>query len=93
MNYFRSINLVITLGLLQIFTSCGISQQEYDELKEENELLKTELESCLYGAEKLLSQLVIAFEEEDFPQSKSLFNEIQQRHPHSEHYNEAKQIL
>ena len=72
--------------------SCGPSQDEYDALKKKNEKLKAELDECRHGAEKLHSQMKIAFEKENFVECKSIYSEMEKRHPESEYFEKVKSI-
>lgn len=47
--------IIIGLVGLIFFASCGVSQVDYDKLKSENGLLKTELDECKSGAEKVIA--------------------------------------
>ena len=51
---------ILTIGLLMavLFGCDGVSKNEYETLKAENEKLKQEIEDLKFGPDKLLSQVV-----------------------------------
>ncbi|WP_236979941.1 hypothetical protein [Membranihabitans maritimus] len=92
-------NYSFLLPLALFILSCGPSQSELDQLKKENQVLqtkieevKTELEDCKFGAEKLFEQIRVAYEKEDFMRSKRLFKKIENRHPETKYFTQAKAI-
>ncbi len=47
---------ILSLTILIYLSSCGVSQKEYDDLKNENEKLRTELDELKNGPDRLLSE-------------------------------------
>jgi hypothetical protein len=93
------ITLIGTTLLIAIIQGCGPSQSEYDTIKEENKKLqsnladvKQELDECKHGAEKLHAKMKRDFENENFSSCKSIFSEMENRHPDSELFSEVKSI-
>ena len=82
---------LITLTVFMI-SACGPSQSEYNALVEENQQLKIELDDCKFGSDKLFAQMKIAFDQEDFSTCKTVFSEIETKHPQSNEYAEAKKL-
>lgn len=54
--------------------------------------LETQLDECMNGSDKLLARLNVAFDEKNYNLSKSIFEEIKNRHPESAEYEKAVQI-
>ena len=73
-------------------TSC-VSQSDYDKLKKENEILKTELNELKFGADKLLTQAKTQIESKDFVSAQQALETLIQKHPKSEQVKEAKLLL
>lgn len=86
MKYFPSI---LSLVLL----SCGIPEAEYNKVIAENVNLKYELEQCQLSPDKLLGKAKLAFEENNFDESKEQIDLLFQNHPGAPELEEAKTIL
>jgi len=79
--------------LLAILIGCGVPQEDYDKLKAENEKLKTELDECKFGAEKLIALVEKKYSEKKYSSAKQHINELYKRHPESPKNKEFKQLL
>lgn len=93
---FTLTGIVILFGTL---LGCGPSQGDFNSLKEDNKDLqekianiKQELDDCENGAEKLHAKMERAFEKEDFATCKTIFSEMENRHPDSELFGEVMSI-
>lgn len=86
---------VLTIGLIIIgLIGCGgVSQNEYDTLKAENEKLKQEIEDLKFGPDKLLSQAKLYIESKDFSKAKVELQNLIEKHSASQQATEAKQLL
>jgi hypothetical protein len=86
---------VLTIGFLIMgLISCGgVSQNEYDTLKAENEKLKQEIEDLKFGPDKLLSQAKLYIENKDFSKAKVELQNLIEKHSASQQATEAKQLL
>ncbi len=71
----------------------GVSKNDYEILKAENQSLKQEIEDLKFGAEKLLSQAKIYIENKQFDKAKSDLQTLLDKHPTSTLSHEAKQLL
>jgi len=86
---------ILTIGFLMTgLISCGgVSQNEYDTLKTENEKLKQEIEDLKFGPDKLLSQAKIYIDSKDFTNAKIELQNLIEKHPASQQVTEAKQLI
>jgi hypothetical protein len=86
---------VLTIGFLIMgLIGCGgVSQNEYDTLKAENEKLKQEIEDLKFGPDKLLSQAKLYIENKDFSKAKVELQNLIEKHSASQQATEAKQLL
>ncbi|MGD8780914.1 MAG: hypothetical protein PVH88_18355 [Ignavibacteria bacterium] len=50
------------------------------------------MDECENGADKLLAKIKIAFEKENFSECRSIYNEMEKRHPDSKLFNEVKKL-
>jgi hypothetical protein len=82
-----------------ILTSCGVSKQdyekitlEYEQLKEENESIKSQLDELENGAGRLLEKMSVAFNDNKYTQVKSTFQNLKDRHFDSEQFKEGQKI-
>ncbi len=90
----RALHLLTISILLTGLIGCGgVSQNEYDNLKAENEKLKKEIEDLKFGPEKLLSQAKAYLENKEFNKAKSELNTLLDKHPSSQQATEAKQLI
>jgi hypothetical protein len=79
--------------ILAVIGCGGVSQNEYDTLKNENKQLKQEIEELKFGPDKLLSQAQIHIEDEHFDDAKTELQKLINEHPTSQQAQEAKQLL
>lgn len=79
--------------LLSIFSSCGIPQSDYDKLKAENEKIKTELDECSNGADKIVAAVEKAYSEKEYSIAKEKIAKLYEIHPESPKNTEFKQLL
>lgn len=86
---------ILTIGLLMavLFGCDGVSKNEYETLKAENEKLKQEIEELKFGPDKLLSQAKIYLENKEFSKAKSELQTLLDKHPASPQTTEAKHLL
>lgn len=82
-----------TLTTLIFLTSCGVSQKEYDDLKDENEKLRIELDDLKNGPDRLLSEGKIFIESKKYQDSKNSLNQLIEKHPGTNQASEAKSLL
>ena len=71
----------------------GVSQNDYDTLKAENEKLKQEIEDLKFGPDKLLSQAKFYIESKDFNSARTNLLNLIEKHPISQQATEAKQLM
>ena len=86
---------ILTIGLLMtgLFGCDGVSKNEYETLKAENEKLKQEIEDLKFGPDKLLAQAKIYLENKEFSRAKSELQTLLDKHPAAPQTTEAKQLL
>jgi hypothetical protein len=86
---------ILTIGFLMTgLIGCnGVSQNDYDTLKAENEKLKLEIEELKFGPEKLLSQAKVYLDNKDFNKAKSELQTLLDKHPTSQQAIEGKQLI
>lgn len=82
---------VFIIILLFAIVSC-VSKQRETELLDKITNLETQLDECQNGAEKIHSKMKLSFEKKDFQTCKSLYSEMEKRHPDSELFPEVKGI-
>lgn len=78
-------------SLLILLSGC-VSKQREDELLAKVQELETKLDECENGDEKLYAGMIRLYELGDYQKCKSLFSEMETRHPDSELFQEAKEI-
>lgn len=88
------------LGILTIISSCGVPQTDYDKLKaekeqllKENEKLKTDLDDCKFGAEKIIGVVEKAYAEKNYAIARDNIQMLYERHPESHKNKEFKNLL
>lgn len=83
-----------TLAILSLtILSCGVPQKEHDKALAEIETLKTNLDNCENGAEKLAAQAEDAFNSKDYALSKEKILLLYTRHPESTRKKEFAALL
>lgn len=85
--------LTISLLLTGLFGCDGVSKNEYETLKAENEKLKQEIEDLKFGPDKLLAQAKLYLDNKEFSNSKSELQTLLDKHPASNQAIEAKQLI
>lgn len=85
--------LGLTLILLSLFLlfSCTNENRE-KELLDRIANLEEQLDDCQNGAVKLHARMKNSFEKEKFDECKSLFSEMEERHPDSELFSDVKKL-
>ncbi|NLT51436.1 MAG: hypothetical protein GXX85_11010 [Ignavibacteria bacterium] len=74
-----------------VFSGCSNEKRERELLNKVSDL-ETKLDECQNGADKLHARIKIAFEKEDFKLCKSIYEEMEKRHPNSELYLDVREI-
>jgi len=83
-----------TIAIVLTACSCnGISQDEYEELKAENQSLKSELNEFKFGSANLLSNAKKMIAGKSFENARSEINSLLEKHPDSKEAKEAKELL
>jgi hypothetical protein len=77
----KSFFLIIMLALLS--GGCGVSQSEFDKLRQENGALKKEIDELKFGADRLVAQIEKAYAAKDYPAAKTGILQLAERHPQS----------
>lgn len=92
--------IIYGLGILTIISSCGVPQTDYDKLKaekeqllKENEKLKTDLDDCKFGAEKIIGVVEKAYAEKNYAMARDNIQMLYDRHPESPKNKEFKSLL
>jgi len=96
----RLTKIIYGLGILTIISSCGVPQSDYDKLKaekeqllKENEKLKTDLDDCKFGAEKIIGVVEKAYAEKNYAIARENIQKLYDRHPESPKNKEFKNLL
>lgn len=84
-----------------LFASCitalagcsGVSKEEHEALKSENERLLIEIEDLRYGAQKMLAEANYALESNDLTGAKTTAERLLQKHPSSDQADSAKKLV
>ncbi len=84
--FFGIVVVAITVG-------CGVSQSDYDKVMVENEKLKTELDECEFGAEKLVARVEKAYAAKKYELARQIIEDLYEKHPESPKNNEFKKLL
>lgn len=80
--------------LLTILIGCGgVSQNQYNVLKAENEKLKKEIEDMKFGPDKLLNQAKYYLDGKDFYNAKIELQALLEKHSGSQQATDAKSLL
>ena len=80
--------LMLTLFLL----SC-VSKSEYQKLQAENTRLLAEIDDLKNGAPKLLAAITLKFEEKNYPECKSIFEQLKSKFPETSEFKNAQLIV
>lgn len=80
------------LVLLVLASSC-VSQSDYDSLLAENEKLKTQLDECLFGEEKLVAIIEKSYSGKDYTATKQNIEDLIKRHPESSRIGDFEKYL
>jgi hypothetical protein len=92
--YTMKLNTIIyTVFLTAIASSCGVPQEDYDKLQDENKELLSELEECKYGAEKIIAEVEKAYSEKKYAIAREKINKLSEKHPESPKNSEFKNLL
>lgn len=83
----------LALTTIIIFSSCGVSQKDYDEVKKENEKLKIELDELKNGPDRLLSEGKYLIESKRYQDSKNRLTQLIEKHSSTNQALEAKKLL
>lgn len=83
--------LIFALSLLFIF-AC-VSKSDFEKLQAQNELLKTNLEECQNGAEKIIAIVNKAYSEKDYVLAKDNIKKLNDKHPESPKNKEFAVLL
>jgi hypothetical protein len=86
---------ILTSGLLLagLFGCDGVSKNEYETLKTENEKLKQEIEDLKFGPDKLLAQAKLYIEKKEFSNSRTELQTLLDKYPASTQAIEAKLLI
>lgn len=84
--------LLLTLIILSVLISSCSNEKREKELLNKISELESQLDDCQNGADKLHARIKIAFEKEDYPLCKSIYAEMEKRHPNSDLFNDVKNI-
>lgn len=79
--------------VLVVVCGCGVSQSDYEDLKAENERLKSELDECENGADRLVSAVEKAYREKDFAEARKKIELLGEKHPECPKNEEFKALL
>lgn len=83
---------ITTFIVLCIFLF-GCNNDEIDQLTKENEVLKSQLEDCKYGPDKMISELRTYFSEKKYDKAKSHAALINEKYPGTKEDIESKTII
>ncbi len=86
-------SIIYGIVVLTIVSSCGVPQADYDKLMAENERLKTELDECKFGAEKIVAEVEKAYAGKDYALARQNIEMLYEKHPESPKNIEFKELL
>lgn len=90
----RTLQFLTVSILMTLLISCGgVSQNEYDALKAENEKLRKEIEDLKFGPDKLLNQAKVYIDSKDFVKARAELQTLLDKHPASQQATVAKNLL
>ncbi|UZO80515.1 hypothetical protein NBT05_16385 [Aquimarina sp. ERC-38] len=85
--------LLIPISVFIVVSSCGVSQEEYEKLKKENELLKNQIEECNLEVSEMLSLAKISYERLEYKKSSQLLELIIAKYPNSKEADQSAVLL
>ena len=85
--------LIISFLMTGLISCNGVSKNEYETLKTENEKLKQEIEDLKFGPDKLFAQAKTYLENKEFNKAKSELLTLVEKHPASQQANEGKHLI
>ncbi len=83
--------IIVTLLVAVLLPSC-VMQSEYDKLKSENEVLKTQVDELLNGAERLKAEINKLYEEKNYVLTKERIQKLFEVHPQENEDSQIKAI-
>jgi len=86
-------NIIFGIILIVFALGCGVPQSEYDKLKAEHESLKTELDECKNGAERIIASVEKAYNEKKYTLAKQKIELLYSKHPESSKNAEFKNLF
>lgn len=100
-------NIFYGLILLATVTSCGVPQKDYDELSQENQLLKanlsqskakidklqTEVDELHNGAERISAIIDKSYADKDYVLARQNIRKLNEKHPEFPKYEKYKELL
>jgi len=87
--------IVVLLAITSTLIACYDKEHEAElegELEGEITELQAQLEECQNGADKIYAKIKIAYDKEEFASVKTLFTDMERRHPESEQFSESKEL-
>ncbi len=85
--------LTISILLSGLIGCSGVSQNDYDLLKAENEKLNEEIEDLKFGPDKLLSEAEVYIDAKEFNNAKSKLQTLLEKHSGSQLVTKAEQLI
>lgn len=82
----RIFKIILGLFISVIISSCGVPQSDYDKLK-------SELDECKYGADKLIASVEKSYSEKNYSEAKQSIKNLAQKHPESTKNKEFVELL
>jgi len=81
------------IAVVLIASNCGVPQSDYDNLRAENKILKSELDECRFGAERLIAAIEKAYIEKNYSLARQSIALLYSRHPESPKNTEFDDLL
>lgn len=78
--------IILGLFISVIISSCGVPQSDYDKLK-------SELDECKYGADKLIAFVEKSYSEKNYSEARKNIKNLAQKHPESTKNKEFVELL
>lgn len=82
----RIYKIILGLIISVIISSCGVPQSDYDKLK-------SELDECKFGADKLIASVEKSYSEKNYSEAKQNIKNLAQKHPESTKNKEFVELL